>query len=869
MRTFLRTTLFIWVGAVAACLAGAADTPIPMAGRFLPGQMEVSIAQVGAEPVISWRLEGDRGVVGFNVLRAEGQTGEFIQANTDFLYVAGDFGGSHQYRDVPPGTATTVSYQVELVFTDGSRARSETVTLPMVPAVAPARTVSEQPRYVAIPVEEGPEAAALAETAATEIRRAVLARSQNTGARIKITVKEPGLYRLDAATLAARFGAGTDEVREWIGQDFLRLSSQGVKCSWIPDAANDGIFFFNPGYEDVFTFHNVFWLERDTSGLVIPAVEGDPPGAAYGPMSITQTNHFEMQRTQQYHGLDMVELDDYWFWMKMQAPTTSNLFFELSQIDFQASEATLNLRLQGGSDNAHHVNLSINGTAIGQALWTSYLPNISAYSFPVSVLSNGNNRISLQAVLDPGVTASAVFLDHFSVTYRMRAQAAGNYLQLPVAETPAQSVTGFTTSDICIAEILDSRRIREVKNFRTDPGEGGTFAVSFTAATSGNLGHVVCTPAGAKIPLQVEGVPPSALRATTNHVDYLLITHPILAEESRRLADFRAGQIPNLQARTILVDDIYDEFSWGLKTPHAIRRFLAYAAANWTAPLPHFVLLAGSSSIDYKNYLNYNGCLVPMVFTDTIFGPYSADNLLADVAGDDGVPDFALGRIPANTAVQMSNCVNKVITNETAALRPPVLRAFVFADNPDGAGDFQASADRVADLMPADYTVTKSYLSTTYSATRVRRDTSNAFHAGTSLMAYFGHSAWDKLAGEGVFRNADVLTLTNSPVFPIALLGTCWASRHEWPGSVNHYFGKPLMLATNKGALATWGPSGEAFNSHHEIMTTGFLNIHEADRSLRLGDVGRLAIQQAATSSVPRFHIETMTLMGDPLATIW
>ena len=851
----MQTTGTIWLCALAgaAALSAAAQSergPF-RAESFFPGQMEIAVRQDGADAVVTWNLEGDRGEVGFNVFRASGPAGEPERINADFLYAAGEYGGRYEYRDSPPAAGRRYVYRVEVVFADGSRARSDPAALAFKRTKAVPRA-AKAPRFSAQPSALSADDLAQAALAGVELQRAALRRSQNVGSRIKIAVKDPGVYRLDAANIAARLGATTDEVREWIGQDFLRLSSQGAKCSWIPDLGNDGLYFYNPGYEDLYTFHNVFWLERESQGLTVPPRQGNPPAEAFAPMTVWRTARFEVQRLQQYMALHKVPLDDYWFWITMTAkpvPVASNVVFAVNRIDTNAAEARLDLHLQGASSNPHHVYASVNGMAIGEALFTNLVPHAASFPVAVGVLSNGNNVLSLKAALDTGVSASTVLLDNFSLTYRMHAESSNDYLQLPVAETTNQCVGGFTTNDIHVAEILDARRIRAVEDVRADPATGGRYNVSFSAATNGNLGYVAFTRAGALTNMTVEGIALSSLRATTNQADYLLIAHPVLAEQARRLADFRAGQIPDLQTRTVSVTDVYDEFSHGLATPAAIHRFLAYVAGHWTAPAPQYLLFAGSSSMDYKNHLGYNGSLVPMEFTDTPYGPYSADNLLADVTGDDGVPEFSLGRIPAHNSVQLSNIVDKLVLHENPALRPATNRAFVCADDPDLGGDFHASADRVAAVVPASYLVGKSYLKSPATNTEiwVRAAVSNAFHVGTGLFIYFGHSAWDRLAGEGIFRNADVLTLSNSPVFPIALLGTCWASRHEWPGQANLYFGKPLMLATNKGALATWGPSSETFNDDHETMTTLFLQNHAAHPALRLGDACRVAVQQAAT----------------------
>ena len=54
------------------------------------------------------------------------------------------------------------------------------------------------------------------------------------------------------------------------------------------------------------------------------------------------------------------------------------------------------------------------------------------------------------------------------------------------------------------------------------------------------------------------------------------------------------------------VQDVYDEFNGGVKSPRAIRRYLRHAYLTWT-PAPTFVLLAGDASMDYRHRLATSG----------------------------------------------------------------------------------------------------------------------------------------------------------------------------------------------------------------------------------------------------------------------
>ena len=96
------------------------------------------------------------------------------------------------------------------------------------------------------------------------------------------------------------------------------------------------------------------------------------------------------------------------------------------------------------------------------------------------------------------------------------------------------------------------------------------------------------------------------------------------------------------------IEDIYDEFSYGQKTPQALKDFLYYAPTTWKKA-PRFALLAADASYDPKNYLGFgNSDFVPTKLIDTQLMETFSDSWLADFDGD-GVEDMALGRLPYAT----------------------------------------------------------------------------------------------------------------------------------------------------------------------------------------------------------------------------
>ena len=841
---------------------------LSLAERFLPERMEFSVRQEGVDAVLSWSVFGDSGWVGFDVLRSSDVASEPVQVNSALLVNTFALGGTFEYRDSPP-VAARVSYEIDVVFTDGSRFRSKPGFMDFLPTDAPSRERSTQrSHFSATSFEATLQSSKRASPTAIDIQKAEQRRSQEVGGRIKIVVKEEGVYRVTADELAAKFGATVEDVKTWISQDFLCLSSQGVKCSWVPEAHNEGLYFYNPGYETQFTDHNVFWIERESMGWVIPSVQGDSPAGLFAPTSFDQVAMFEEQKRQEFARF-YPDLEDYWFWLLMQAGNSaSNMVFHIDRIDAAGPDAQLELHLQGGSNsgvsNEHHVVVSINGTEVGHAIWEKNAPTTNYFSVPILILTNGVNTLTLCAVRDVGVPYSTVYLDRFSLAYRMRAEAVGDYLQLPVDGILERRVSGFSNSDIRVVEILDAHRIRAVENVRIEAEGGGTFSVGFVAATNGNRGYAAFAPSGARVPIRMEGTPVSFLRSTTNRVDYVLITHPLVEAQVQRLADFRVTQNPDLQTRLVLMDDIYNEFSSGIETPEAIQRFLAYIYAHWQQK-PEYVLFGGGGSFDYKNYLGSADNLVTCLRVDTPYGLYSSDNTLADVLGQDGVPEFSIGRISSSTLESMSNVVSKIILHETTSSHPTVV--LLAADNPDDAGNFAGTADVMTNKFPSSYSFTKVYLSTNETnVAQARNALRVAFNSGLSMMIYFGHASWNRFSASGLWRLDDMPTFSNSPHFPIIFSMACWPNRFDFPGYT--YIGESFVLAPQQGGVASWGPSGESLNAFAQSYSGYFLDEFKAHPSFRLGTLVRLAAQQAAQTGLPRFMLDGMTLLGDPMTQV-
>ena len=178
--------------------------------------------------------------------------------------------------------------------------------------------------------------------------------------------------------------------------------------------------------------------------------------------------------------------------------------------------------------------------------------------------------------------------------------------------------------------------------------------------------------------------------------------------------------------RLVDVQDVYDEFGYGMMSAEAIRDFIAYTYANWPGPAPRDVTLVGDGTYDLRGYLPTSAptYLPPYLeMVDLYVGETATDNRYVTVSGADILPDLNIGRLPANTAAQATAMVDKILAYEKATPDPAWQHNVLFvSDNlEDGGGDFYALSDGIADgyadpptnavkFLPQPYAATKVYL---------------------------------------------------------------------------------------------------------------------------------------------------------------
>ena len=327
-----------------------------------------------------------------------------------------------------------------------------------------------------------------------------------------------------------------------------------------------------------------------------------------------------------------------------------------------------------------------------------------------------------------------------------------------------------------------------------------------------------------KSPLSVERDAVSDLHNTLNRADYLVISPSEFYTAAQTLAAYRSSQ--GLQTMSVDVQDVYDEFNYGIPDAEAIHQFISYTYASWTQPVPSYVVLLGDGNFDPKDNLGLGEkSHIPPYLADV--DPWiretASDNRYVCVSGDDTLPDLFIGRLPANSLDEANALVSKVISYEQT---PPsgswASQMLFIADNADSAGDFAADSDVVADnYVPSAYSVEKVYYGITHlTPESARTAIPSSINSGKLIVNYAGHGSAQLWATEQLLTTGILATLTNTDELPFVAPMTCYEGYFIWPGHPS--MAETFVRLPTTGAIASWSPPALASQLATTTSTRAF-----------------------------------------------
>jgi len=734
----------------------------------------------------------------------------------------------------------------------------------------------------------------------------------------KIIVDGDGMYHITYRLMReAGIPVGT------ILPSTLKLSNRGRAIPIFVRGESDGkfdpgdeIIFYgqrNPGektYFDPFSDENVYWLSwGGGQGLrMARGVTSSDAGVASAPARVHRRfrsrAHFEedtlfvrLALVNENSGAeyqfvrggvfnrvgDVLSLPplptDSWYWASLPAPSVRQFTFELPDVAETSLHATVRVMLRGQTDTPakpdHHTQIWLNGqTMLEDARWDGQSEHLfESAQISQFFLQNGRNTIS---IIIPGDTAAGdldqILLNYFEIEYWRNFTAKEDTLPFSIPSTPDRPQFRVVLSNFSNPEVelytIDGTRFAEL-NSQPDELQPGTYQVTFqsTSPTQGRaeldatVQYIALTRDRLREPKAIVRDAPSDLRQS-NGADYLIITHRSLMPGVDDLANWRRQQ--GLRVKVIDVQDIYDEFNYGIFNPYAIRDFLAYAYQNWQPPAPTFVVLVGDANLDYRKGMNF----VPSILVQTPkYGAAASDHEFVTFVGDDAFPDMLIGRLPVSNLIDLAIMTNRIIQYEkTPEIGPWRKRLLMLG----GVGnEFSLQSDSlIATKVPSVFEPVRLYANDPASPLYgSANEVIAGFERGAAIVNFIGHGGGSIWSDNRMMGLEDIPLLENGRRLPFVVSMTCFTGYFDNPHGSS--LAEEMVRAKNGGAIAFFGNTGLGwllgdFFFNQEI----FDSIFRAN-SRRIGEIIGNSKIRFLTKNPGYIDVAVMfTLFGDPALTL-
>ncbi len=694
----------------------------------------------------------------------------------------------------------------------------------------------------------------------------------------RVQVRQDGMYRmtyeeLETAGLpVATLDPSTFQMY-YLGSEIAIVVNSATENQFIP---GDSLVFYGEKIESKYSQDNVYWLTfGHAPGLRMEEVNGTPNA---NPNAEQYLQVLRNEENISYINYIPSEEDFEHFMGKYIYPQhpdyrTITIPFEVNNL-FDGS-GIIKLALLGYLDVAHQASISLNGTLLPDSItWNGIEMKNAEINLPAGSLVEGINTI----IISTTNAQDLFYLDWVELVYPRAIVSENDHLLFDYVLVGGWNfnISGFSTNDLSLFDVSNPSLGKQIVGFSMEP-TAGTFTLQFAAQVVEP--KMFWSGSGASY-LAVESIiadVPSDWGSLTNGADYLVITHEAFYDQAVELADFRASQ--GLRAQVVDVQDVYDEFGYGITGPQPIRSFLSFAYANWVSPAPSYVVLLGDGHFDPNNYMGFGRqSFIPpyLASVDPELGETAADNRYVAFIGEDVFPDMLLGRLAVNTTADAQGFVDKIIAYEESPERDDWNeRILAVSDSYESGWPFPfLSDDLLRCCLPKLIEPVRVYLGVTHpDVASAKQAVLEEINAGKLLVNFIGHAAASMWAAPypGILSVLDVSSLNNLNRYPVILSMTCWDGYYVYPNPTGGFYEAMAEVFTkpaNKGAVASWSATGMGVTRGHDYLSQGFFNAVFRDGLANLGQATSYGKLYLWTSRENLDLMDTYLLFGDPATNI-
>jgi hypothetical protein len=673
---------------------------------------------------------------------------------------------------------------------------------------------------------------------------------------------------------------------------------------------NDWADLYDPDYgpqahhRSFFSDRNYYWLTWGGTFSEPPKrmnrsamVACDPCSDCFVPQSFRDRIHEERDWRFDF----TIRADDGWYWRILSVNGTATFSVPMPHPDL-AESVTVRLRIADSQSGEcpggyRRAILRLNQVAVKDTCWpapatTRRVIDIYGKGLPVDS-ENQTIQIFLPNNLPDTLGTFRVCTEKpslawYQIFYKRRFIADSSELRFTSPDSTCTAkyvISGFDTGSLRAFDITDQFGVREITGFAESGGPEFTVTICDTVRKGETRHYEVISPANFMKPAAIVRTEIPDIRYASGR-PYCVITHEDLVGAGEVIAGFHDGEM-------VTVQEIYDEFGWGVPDVTAIRDFLRWRYMRGDL---EDVLLLGDATWDYK------GRLTGETFTNYVpsyerryrvgaNSPYNTDDWFVYLEpADDGrpgsdsiayFPTVPISRLPATSPEVADFLVENTIAYITdPEIGPWQNRIIMVADDdrtPDGCDEIQQGR-HTEDMeaiskaaYPAVFDRVKIYL-TEYpreSSGRkpaARHDLIDNLSMGALVTNFVGHGDPRRWADEEVFNNASVDLVNAGRRQSLLIASSCNVSKFDEPTFESC---AELLLLRREG-----GTIGSLASTHlcqalpnrylHEDFVRLLFSSDHLYPTLTIGEAAAGAKALTAALSLSwRFNDEMYTLMGD------
>lgn len=816
----------------------------------------------GGGVLLEWKTREEIRNLGFNVFRLDGvgrqRLNPSIIAGSALLIRGGmPQHSAKTYQWFDEGGTSQSNYELEDVDLNGTRMSHGPVSVdvsaaPKSGAVAQPLLLTQLNRATALPALIGQRGLPGLQPVIPPRSRGQVPVSLDGDPAVKISVQSEGWYQVSKAQLVAAGLEPNADART------LQLYAEGIEQPMLilgreagPLGPNDKIEFYGTGIDTPFSGKRVYWLIRGSRpGLRIASVPAGNIGLSE-PQSFPFTVVLQ-QRTTYFPTLLNGENNDNFFGAPVTAEPAEQQLTVAHADPNSSMQISVDVTLQGATDQqTHSVSVFFNGASIGEMDFANLANVTNTFFIDRSLLQDGTNTVTLTALQgDNDISVVQSIALHYPHTYA----ADSNWLKATAPAGSTLHIGGFSNPQIHVFDITNPLAIEQLSGTVRQDSSAYDITLGLPPAAGQERTLLVFSEDQIAPPSGLAFHKPSALAEQRLGSQIVMITHPDFESALGPLVTMHESRGHSVEVVTI--DEVFDAFNYGERSPFAIRDFLQNAESRWRRK-PQYLLLIGDASLDPRNYLGLGDFdFVPTRIIETAAFKTATDDWFSDFK-QNGFETIATGRLPVRTTSDAALVVSKIVNYEKGlGSSRGNQQALLVADQNIGA-DFTTATKFAAADLPSSLRPTEIFADG-IDPSVAQQQIFSALNSGPLLVNYSGHGSVEQWSFANVFDDSSAAALTNGNQLSVYLLMDCLNGFFHDVYSTS--LAESLLLAPNGGAVAVWASSGLTNQPPQASMNQALLQILKTNPSMPIA----AAIVQAKTGVSDNDVRRTWIFFGDP-----